>query len=75
VRAVALTSYSIYLFHGVVGLQLIEYFDRSLGYTLSLAIGLLATAVAVGASYFMIERPSQRLARRLTTREKALEAA
>ena len=75
VRAVALTSYSIYLFHGVVGLQLIEYLDSTLGYTLSLAIGLLATAVAVGGSYFMIERPSQKLARWLTTREKALEAA
>jgi peptidoglycan/LPS O-acetylase OafA/YrhL len=74
VRAVALTSYSLYLFHGIVGVQLIEYFDRSLGYTLSLAIGLIATAVVVGASYFMIERPSQRLARRLTTRKEAIEA-
>jgi peptidoglycan/LPS O-acetylase OafA/YrhL len=75
VRAVALTSYSIYLFHGIVGLQLIEYLDSSLGYTLSLVIGLAATAVAVGASYFLIERPSQSLARRLTTRKKALGAA
>ena len=75
VRAVALTSYSIYLFHGIVGLQLIEYFDSSLGYTLSLVIGLTATVAAVGVSYFMIERPSQSLARRLTTRKKALETA
>jgi exopolysaccharide production protein ExoZ len=73
VRAVALSSYSIYLFHSVVGLQLVEYFDGSLGYTLSLVIGLSATAAAVGVSYFMIERPSQSLARRLTTRKKAVE--
>jgi peptidoglycan/LPS O-acetylase OafA/YrhL len=75
VKAVALTSYSIYLFHGVVGLPLIEYLDSSLGYTLSLAIGILATAAAVTGSYFMIERPSQRLARLLTTREKSLKGA
>jgi peptidoglycan/LPS O-acetylase OafA/YrhL len=73
VKALALTSYSIYLFHDVVGVPLIEYFDHSMGYALSLAIGLLATALAVMASYFMIERPSQRLARRLTGREKSLE--
>jgi peptidoglycan/LPS O-acetylase OafA/YrhL len=75
VRAIALTSYSIYLFHGIVGLQFIEYFDSSLGYTLSLATGLMATAVAVGASYSMIERPSQWLARRLTTRKNSIETA
>ena len=74
VRAIALASYSIYLFHDIVSLPVIEYLDSSLGYSLSLVIGLLAMSAVVMASYYMIERPSQKLARRLTSPDRDVEA-
>jgi len=69
IKLLALSSYSIYLFHGIVGLPVLAHFYTSIGYTLALILALAATAGATVGSYLLVEKPCQRLARRLTRRQ------
>ena len=62
VTAIALTSYSIYLFHAVIGVPLLMHLNRKLGYFPSLLLTVFGTAIVVAASYFVIEKPSHRVA-------------
>jgi peptidoglycan/LPS O-acetylase OafA/YrhL len=61
-------SYSIYLWHGVIALPLMGFLYPKLPIPLGIACGVIATMAAVELSFRGIERPSQRLARRLTRR-------
>lgn len=69
IKLLALSSYSIYLFHGIVGLPVLAHFYTSIGYTLALILALAATAGATVGSYLLVEKPCQRLARRLTRKQ------
>ncbi len=75
---VALTSYSIYLFHGVFALPFVYfvyYSDPSHNFKVALALGLLLTTVSAIAAYNLIERPSKWLATRLARQMRARRAA
>jgi peptidoglycan/LPS O-acetylase OafA/YrhL len=62
----ATISYSLYLFHGVIGLVLIDILAPVCGYSLALAVALAVVFGASELSYRFVELPSQRIARRLT---------
>lgn len=62
---IALTSYSLYLLHGIIGIKIIRAAAPVIGYTAALALALLATGLATAVSYVAVERPSQRGAARL----------
>ena len=62
---IALTSYSIYLWHGVVALPLQGLLFKTLGFSLTLIISLLATTIVSAFSYAWFEKPFQTLAKRL----------
>jgi peptidoglycan/LPS O-acetylase OafA/YrhL len=64
-------SYSIYLWHGVIALPLMGFLYPKLPIPVGIACGVIATVAVVELSYRGIERPSQRLARRLTRRRPA----
>lgn len=68
ISAIAQTSYSIYLLHGIVGLTIIRFVAPGWGYVPALVIGLAVTAAASAGSYLLIERPSQRTGAALTQR-------
>lgn len=67
---IAKRSYSLYLVHGPLGLDILgALFNRTdLPYTLSLALAVLAVAIATEVTYRLVERPSIALGRRLTER-------
>ncbi|HZZ30934.1 MAG TPA: acyltransferase [Phenylobacterium sp.] len=69
VRFLSDTSYSVYLMHGLVGWRLLIVLMQH-HMPLSFAIPLAATASLAAASltYWLMERPTQRLARVLTRR-------
>ncbi|MDO9396682.1 MAG: hypothetical protein Q7T71_09075, partial [Herbiconiux sp.] len=60
-------SYSLYMIHGPLGLTVLSLLSlrTSLPFTLELGIALAVVAAATELCYRFVERPSQRLARRL----------
>jgi peptidoglycan/LPS O-acetylase OafA/YrhL len=63
-------SYSIYLIHWFVALPVMAYLYPLLPAPLAIAAAVVATLIVVELSYRGIERPSQRLARKLTKRRE-----
>jgi exopolysaccharide production protein ExoZ len=65
-------SYSLYLLHVPVGFTLLVVLVESarLPYTLALVISLVAVAAATELAFRFVERPSIRLARRITSRPR-----
>jgi len=61
-------SYSLYLNHGGLGLLALTLLYPRLGYPASLALTFALVVAISAASYRWVEAPSQRLARRWTTR-------
>lgn len=68
--AIALISYSLYLVHAVIGQPilrwLVEY--QSWSYTAAFLLAVAITFALSTATYFVIERPANTFARRLTTK-------
>jgi peptidoglycan/LPS O-acetylase OafA/YrhL len=62
---VALVSYSIYLWHGVIALPMEAALISALGFNASLLLSLLALTVAAHISYRLIEAPLQALAKKI----------
>ena len=61
-------SYSLYLNHGGLGLVALTLLYPWLGYPAALALSFMLVVAISAASYRWVEAPSQRLARRWTTR-------
>jgi exopolysaccharide production protein ExoZ len=70
---VARRSYSLYLLHTPVGFTVLAalFDDAHLPYPLALFISLIAVAVATELAYRLVERPSIRLGRRITSSPRA----
>lgn len=70
--AVAARSYSLYLVHGPVGLLVLDaVWQAGVAYRWALLAALAATAAGVELMYQGLERPSIRIARRLTRAVRA----
>jgi len=71
------TSYSVYLLHGTIGVLVLDLLINRVPFTLAIIAAVLAIAVVCAAAQRWIERPPQRLARRLlsawTQRSSRLE--
>jgi peptidoglycan/LPS O-acetylase OafA/YrhL len=61
-------TYSLYLWHGLVGYIVLTAVEPVLGFELALGVAVLATFGAVEVGYRLIEHPSHLLARRLSGR-------
>lgn len=59
-------SYSLYLLHGLLAIVVMNALAPKIGYPGALVAGLAVTMLGVEAGYRLVERPSIRLARRLT---------
>ncbi|HEY4708175.1 MAG TPA: acyltransferase [Thermodesulfobacteriota bacterium] len=66
-RHISKISYSLYLFHGGIGIFIVTSYHSVLGYPLSLAVALLIIVPMCTLSYRFIEKPSQDLARQLVS--------
>jgi len=66
VRFLSDTSYSVYLLHGIVGWAVLGALMTRAPLTVAIPLAAAASLAASFATYLLIERPSQRLARRLT---------
>jgi peptidoglycan/LPS O-acetylase OafA/YrhL len=66
VRFLADTSYSLYLMHGLVGWWVIKVMAPSWPLPLVVALAAAASLASATLSFWLVERPSQKLARRLT---------
>ncbi|MZQ83651.1 acyltransferase family protein [Paenibacillus sp. 5J-6] len=66
------TSYSLYLFHLPVFLTLINIFYGKIPTWLILIISFIASYVFAGIMYYLVEKPSILLGRRLTTNKNKL---
>ncbi len=64
-KRVAEMSYSLYLLHGSIGIGVLNILTQHFSFLPSLAIALAATLLAAYLSFRFIEKPSQKLARRL----------
>jgi peptidoglycan/LPS O-acetylase OafA/YrhL len=64
-------SYSLYLNHGGLGMLALTLLYPRTGFVVAFAIAFAAVVAISAASYRWVEVPSQRLARRLTTRAEA----
>lgn len=65
-------SYSTYLLHGCIGLFILDNLYPLIGYLLSLVTALVFIFTASHFSHRFVEAPTQRLARELIGRKKAL---
>ena len=61
-------TYSLYLWHGLVGYIVLTAVEPFVGFGLALLVAVLATFGAVEVGYRLIEHPSHQLARRLSRR-------
>ncbi|MFD9736380.1 acyltransferase family protein [Umezawaea sp. NPDC059074] len=61
-------SYSLYLLHGLLAVVVLNALYPVVGYPVALAAGLAVTMLGVEVVHRYVERPSMRLARRLTDR-------
>lgn len=66
VRFLADTSYSLYLMHGLVGWWVINFMMPRSPLPVAVLLAAAASLAAATLSFWLIERPSQALARRLT---------
>lgn len=66
VRFLSDTSYSVYLLHGIVGWVVLEALMTRAPLTVAIPLAAAASLAASLVTYLIIEKPSQRLARRLT---------
>jgi peptidoglycan/LPS O-acetylase OafA/YrhL len=64
-RFTAEISYSLYLFHGIVGFLVLDIVAPDLNLTLSIALASIAAYAVAFVSYKFVEQPSQALARRM----------
>ncbi len=70
-RYLADRSYAIYLVHGLVGFWALAALHRNgVPYTLCLIVAALVVLVAAELSWWLVERPSRRLAHLLTSRRR-----
>jgi peptidoglycan/LPS O-acetylase OafA/YrhL len=69
--AIALISYSLYLVHAVIGQPILRWLvvDLSWSYTGAFFLAVVITFALSTATYLVIERPANALARKLTTRQ------
>ena len=70
-RVVSFTSdisYSLYLYHGIVGFLVLDLTVSKINLTLSIGAALTTAFAVAYASYRFIERPFQKLARHIITR-------
>jgi peptidoglycan/LPS O-acetylase OafA/YrhL len=65
---VADRSYSLYLLHGLLGYAVMNLLYPSTGFLVALLAGVVVTGLGVDVAYRWVERPSMRLARRLSRR-------
>lgn len=68
VKFLANRSYSLYLLHGALGLFVLDALGTRIPYTLALTVAVAVVVIGTQISYKLVEAPSQRLARNLTTR-------
>lgn len=68
--AVSERSYSIYLLHMLVSFVILEALRPQVPLPLALLAAIAGTFAVVEISYRLVERPSHRLARKLSRREK-----
>src|SRR6185369_4649483 len=66
VRFLSDTSYSVYLLHGIVGWAVLGALMTRAPLTVAIPLAATASLAASFVTHLLIERPSQRLARRLT---------
>jgi peptidoglycan/LPS O-acetylase OafA/YrhL len=66
VRFLSDTSYSIYLMHGIVGWQLLIFLMPRLPLILAITVAAAASLGSATLCFWLVERPTQKLARRLT---------
>ncbi|MFC0429455.1 acyltransferase family protein [Kutzneria buriramensis] len=62
-------TYSLYLWHGLVGYGVLSAVEPVVGFEFALVVAVIATFGAVEVSYRLIEHPSHVLARRLASRK------
>jgi peptidoglycan/LPS O-acetylase OafA/YrhL len=65
---VADRSYSLYLLHGLLGYAVMNLLYPATGFLVALLAGVVVTGLGVDVAYRWVERPSMRLARRLSRR-------
>ncbi len=68
VRFLSVISYSLYLYHYVVGSLLLVILIPTIGYTLALPIAIAASVGVAYLSWRFVEKPSQQVARALIRR-------
>ncbi len=61
-------SYSLYLFHGVIGLTMLDLLVPRMGYPLSLLVAIVSVTLWSYLSWRWVEQPSQNAARRVLKR-------
>ncbi|HEX3886254.1 MAG TPA: acyltransferase [Phenylobacterium sp.] len=67
VRFLSDTSYSVYLMHGLVGWQLLVVLTRhQLPLTVGIPLAMAASLASASLTFWLVEKPTQRLARHLT---------
>ena len=66
VRFLSDTSYSLYLLHGIAGPLVLKALIPRAPLGLAIAAAAATSLAAAASSYWMVERPLQRIARRLT---------
>jgi peptidoglycan/LPS O-acetylase OafA/YrhL len=71
VRFLSETSYSLYLLHGIVGQLLLVTLMPRMPLSLAISFAAAVSLAAACVTYWLVERPTQGLARRLTTRRAA----
>jgi peptidoglycan/LPS O-acetylase OafA/YrhL len=67
VRFLSETSYSVYLLHAIIGAQLLGVLMTRIPLGAAIFIGAAASLASAWVTYLLVERPTQRLARRLTS--------
>jgi peptidoglycan/LPS O-acetylase OafA/YrhL len=71
IRLLSDTSYSMYLLHGIVGWSLLIILMKRMPMSFAIPLAAGASLAAAFATYQLIEKPSQRLARYLTRGRRA----
>jgi peptidoglycan/LPS O-acetylase OafA/YrhL len=67
VRFLSETSYSLYLMHGIVGYRLLGVLLPRIGAPAAVALAIAASLASASLTYLLVERPTLKLARRLTS--------
>jgi len=67
VRFLSETSYSVYLMHAIVGAQTLGFLMTRIPLGGAILAGAVASLASAWVTYLVVEKPTQRLARRLTS--------